>query len=137
MTLEVHSFDPLDLLLQPESRVPETGRPYLAAGYLELLRDAGPSFTARADKRVMLCGGIAINPSNSERWLWSFLMNDAGPHMLALHRAVRRMLEIHPGRIVATTPMGFPQGCRWLLLLGFKRLGTSQELPGQWLYGKV
>lgn len=97
----------------------------------------GPAFTAWDGSRVMACGGIAVGtPIGS--MLWSYIDDRAGRHFVAIDRAARRLIASHPGPLVAATERGFPQGCRWLDMLGFIRAGRLQDVlpeqPDLWLY---
>lgn len=128
--MRVAPFEPyhLDLLraqgVQPAqaavvSLVPST--------YASLARPAGPALTAwRPDGRIVVCGGI-LTYSPRHGMLWGVLADDAGQHMLALHRMVRRFLGTVPQRrIEATVEEGFRPGCRWLELLGFDYEGLMR-----------
>lgn len=89
----------------------------------------GRALTAFDGERVLLCGGIV--PLGHIGILWALLAEDAGHHMIALHRATKRFLGIHPPRrIEASVEKGFNAGCRWIELLGFRFEG---EMPG---YGR-
>lgn len=94
----------------------------------------GLSMTALEGDHVVLCGGIIpLGPGMG--MLWAALSADAGNHMLWLHRATRRFLDIEPRRrIEATVEEGFPAGCRWLELLGFRWEGP---MPGYGLKGET
>ena len=94
----------------------------------------GRALTVRDGDRIIMCGGLlGIAPNMSI--LWALLSEEAGRHMLWLHRATVRFLDINPPkRIEASVEVGFPQGCRWLKLLGFKYEGKS---PGFGLNGET
>jgi hypothetical protein len=86
----------------------------------------GCALTARADGRVICCGGVVpFFP-----WLgvlWAILSWDAGIHMVELHRAVGRFLNAQSyRRMEASVPTSFGAGCRWLTLLGFKEEGILE-----------
>lgn len=92
---------------------------HVPAGYASLARIPGPALTARDGERIVLCGGILpIGPKMGV--LWAVLSETAGAHMLWLHRATQRFIAINPPRrLEASVEKGFPQGCRWLELMGF------------------
>lgn len=104
------------------------------ASYASLARLPGPALTGRVGDQILMCGGmIPMGPTVGV--LWALLSEAAASHMLTLHRGVRRFLEINPPRrLEATVEKGFPQGCRWLELLGFKPEG---EMPGYGLNGET
>lgn len=93
----------------------------------ESVKPAGVALTAFAGDRVILCGGvIPMRPQVGT--LWALVSADAGLHMLWLHRATKRVLTLqHWERIEATVEEGFPEGCRWLTLLGFKSEGPMPK----------
>jgi hypothetical protein len=83
----------------------------------------GCALTAYAEGRVIACGGVVPFAP----WLgtlWAILAKDAGAHMVELHRAVGRFIAAQPyRRLEASVPKGFTAGCRWMLLLGFRKEG--------------
>ena len=100
---------------------------HVPASYASFARPAGLAMTVLDGERVVLCGGI-VPTGPQHGLLWAVLSADAGRHMLWLHRATLRFLDIEPRRrIEATVEKGFPQGRRWLKLLGFKFEG---RMPG-------
>lgn len=100
------------------------------------------TFTAMADGEPIAVGGVT--PLWENRALaWTFIGENAGPHFVALHRAVRRVLDLAPyRRIEADTPCEFEQGHRWLRMLGFnleaERMAAHRPDGGDSaLYAKV
>lgn len=93
----------------------------------ESFSPAGVALTALDGDRIILCGGIV--PSAPQMGtLWAVLSANAGGHMVWLHRATQRVLQLQEWRrIEATVEKGFPQGCRWLRLLGFKYEGDMPK----------
>lgn len=94
----------------------------------------GLAMTARDGEHIVLCGGVIPRASHAYPAvgtvgphvgiLWAVLAADAGRHMLWLHRATLRFLDIEPlRRIEATVEEGFGEGCRWLELMGFESEG--------------
>lgn len=52
---------------------------------------------------------------------WALVSQDAGVHFAAIHRAVRRFLDVSEfRRIEAHVDVDFPQGARWMKMLGFE-----------------
>jgi hypothetical protein len=77
------------------------------------------AFTALVDGKPLMVGGVAELWSN-RALLWSFIGHNAGPHFIAIHRAVLQFLERQPyKRIEAECDCGFEPGHRWLQKLGF------------------
>lgn len=104
--------------LQQVSHVPAT--------YASVEKPPGLSMTARAGERIVLCGGVIVTAPGSGV-LWAVLAADAGRHMLWLHRATKRFLDIEPiRRVEATVEEGFPAGCHWLEMLGFEFEGRMR-----------
>jgi hypothetical protein len=99
---------------------------YVPAGWANLARIPGPALTARLGDSILLCGGILpVGPKMGI--LWALLSAQAGAHLLTLHRATQRFIAIDPPkRLEATVEKGFPQGCRWLELLGFRFEGERE-----------
>jgi hypothetical protein len=93
--------------------------------YASLAMPAGVALTVRDRDRIVLCGGVIPGLHGT---LWAVLAADAGRHMVAIHKITKRFLETQRmRRIEATVEDGFPAGCRWLELLGFKAEGL---MPG-------
>lgn len=109
-------------------------QPYQAAELGEVLvhnhdryRPQGLAFTGRDEHtgEVMVCGGVV--PAYAHLgFLWALVSADAGPHLLQIHRAARRLLEMtRQTRIEASVRKDFEAGCRWLKILGFNAEGES------------
>ena len=107
---------------------------HVPASYASLARVPGPALTARDGERIVLCGGVVpMGPTMGV--LWAVLSEAAGAYMVRLHRGTERFLAINPPRrLEATVEKGFPQGCRWLELLGFTYEG---EMPAYGLDGET
>jgi hypothetical protein len=91
----------------------------------------GDAYTVFDGDRVVSCSGL-IPTVYGLHW-WSIL--GKGAPMLALHKMALRALEVYRETIVATS--NFPEGCRWLDMLGFEQVtkidnygcdGSSQYL---------
>lgn len=78
------------------------------------------SWTGLVGDRVIGCFGVC--PMWHHRaLLWSYMDQTAGKHLIAIHRAVLRYLEVTPyRRIEAEVDCEFEQGHRWLAMLGFE-----------------
>jgi hypothetical protein len=78
------------------------------------------AFTALDGDEVLVCAGVL------ELWAgrgaaWAFLADGVGHRMVAVHRAVRRYFDVLGfRRLEAEVAADFPQGHRWMRLLGFE-----------------
>lgn len=81
----------------------------------------GPNaYTAKVDGRVIVCAGV-VQGMQGQGVAWAFISHDAGKHMLAITRAVKRYLVVCPyERVEAVVDEGFDAGHRWLESLGFE-----------------
>lgn len=78
------------------------------------------AYTGLAGGRVVACAGI-LPCWEGRAVTWAYLDENAGEHMLALHRAVKRFLDnCDIKRIEATVDCEFPEGHRWARMLGFE-----------------
>lgn len=76
-------------------------------------------WTATYDGAPVGCGGLVMHwPGRHMAWV--YLNANAGPHMLFITRAVRRVLDNTDGRIEMTVREDFDAGHRWAKLLGFQ-----------------
>jgi hypothetical protein len=78
------------------------------------------AFTALDGDEVLACAGV-LELWSGRGAAWAFLAEDLGTRMVAVHRAVRRyfgLLDFR--RIEAEVAVDFPQGHRWMRLLGFE-----------------
>lgn len=118
MTVERFHPDHLrEIDLQPAQR--PAAAAFEDAEYVAVI-SAGVAATVRDSAgRVIACGGSVEIDGGSIAW--SFLARDAGRNMVTVVRAARRLIEVSPAPIIATSACDFPQGCRLLELLGFKR----------------
>jgi hypothetical protein len=87
---------------------------------------SGCALAAWADGRVIVCGGVVpFAPWHGT--LWAILAQEAGRHMLEVHRAVGRFLDAQRyRRLEASVPQNFPAACRWLELLHFHPEGVLE-----------
>ena len=77
------------------------------------------SWTLEQDGTVIGCGGTLLRwPGRSEAWL--LLCRDSGPHMLAVVRAIHKILDgTVSTRIECTVRQDFTPGHKLMRLLGF------------------
>lgn len=95
--------------------------------YLTALVASGPALTAESGGAILACAGIARTAFRGG-YLWAFVAQDAGRHMVKLDRCMRRFLDaVKITRIEATVEAGFSPGCRWLEILGFEYEGLMKK----------
>lgn len=130
MSLDVETFRTLHLRLLiaqgvQGSQIQQVS--HVPASYASVERPPGLAMTVRDGERIVMCGGV-IPTGPQHGVLWAVLSAQAGKHMLWLHRATRRFLDMdRRRRIEATVQDGFPAGCRWLEMLDFNFEG---HMPG-------
>lgn len=106
----------LAMRLQPGQ---EKYGPWLTEEYARAL-ESQYAFTALVDERPIVVGGLCELWKN-RALLWSFIDRSAGAHFVAIHRGVKRFLDMQPfRRIEAECDCDFRQGHRWLKMLGFE-----------------
>ena len=102
---------------------------------------AGPEFLSGLTKgacyslldgdTVLACAGLV---PEGDYWVaWAWLSEDAGRHMVTLHRAVRTALEAVRSPVFAYAEDAFPEAGRWLAMLGFRPI-EGCAMPGYTLY---
>jgi hypothetical protein len=95
-------------------------------GFSELAAPPGPALSVFDGEFLLMCGGI-VYQGPGRGALWSLVGDRARPHMNYLHYAAKRFIGMdHWRRLEATCEEGFPQGCRWLKLLGFEFEGLMR-----------
>jgi hypothetical protein len=106
-----------EIALQPHQQ--HLGAALREQGWAEQVSAAGPCWTALADAQPIACAGFQ-DCWEGRAIAWAILADQAGRHMPALTRAVRRALASHPAeRIEAQALVGFAPAARWARLLGF------------------
>lgn len=91
------------------------------------LADAGMAWTMENDGVVIGCAGI-IPQWGNRAMVWAMISRHAGGRMTEIHRAVKRFLESSTyRRIEATVDLGFPEGVKWLKMLGFEYEGLMRS----------
>jgi hypothetical protein len=103
---------------------------HMTPAWLQVLAQGGPAVSAVVDEQIIGSAGIVVQSADAG-FLWGAISQDAGPYFLHLHRAACRLLEMpRLQRIEAVTEVDFPEGRRWLGLLGFECEGrVSQDGP--------
>jgi len=84
------------------------------------LWETGDAYTAIEGDEVLCCAGVhRLWPGRGVAW--ACLSKKAGKHMAAITRAVKRGLDLFEyDRIEAVVSSEFPQGHRWIRMLGFE-----------------
>lgn len=99
---------------------------HVPASYASVRRPPGLAMTVWDGDRILLCGGV-IPTGPGAGLLWALLSAAAGGRMVWMHRATQRFLALEPlRRLEASVQEGFPAGCRWLEMLGFKYEGPLE-----------
>jgi RimJ/RimL family protein N-acetyltransferase len=136
---EFHPYDLEDLQFQP-----------MQADYKEetistqqgmALKEAGDSFTATVNGIPIGCIGL-VNHWKGRRYVWAYLSDEAGKHMVSLTRAIKRWLKYHgEGRIETAVDCRFEEAIRWVEMLGFEREGKMRHWSPTgddfWLYARI
>lgn len=113
----------LALQLQDEQAY---SKPFITEEYAKWL-EGEYAFTALVDGKPIAVAGVTELWAN-RALMWSFLGKDAGPHLLAIHKATLRAIKALPyRRLEADTPCDFVEGHRWLKMLGFKLEAERME----------
>ncbi|MDP9066611.1 MAG: hypothetical protein M3O06_12200 [Pseudomonadota bacterium] len=125
--MTVVPFQPFHLEILRAQGIQAAQVSHVPATYAKFQRPPGPALTVFHGEQVILCGGI-VTVGSGMGILWAVLSKNAGRHMVWLHRATQRFLQLQElRRIEATVEAGFAAGCRWIELLGFKFEG---DMPG-------
>lgn len=112
------------LLLQPSQAMMQAT--LADPSYGPSLAAAGPAYSAVDGDEVFACAGL-IQQWQGRAIAWALISSEAGRHMLAIHRAVWRALDLHPFRRVETAVASdFEEGHRWARMLGFEREGRMR-----------
>lgn len=82
--------------------------------------EQGYAQTGEVDGEVMAI--IGVMPMWPGRAIaWAYISENAGKHFPVIHRHVKKFLDnCGIRRIEATVDVGFPEGCRWMKMLGFE-----------------
>lgn len=78
------------------------------------------AYTALDGDEVLICAGV-IEMWKGRGAAWAFIAENLGARMVAVHRAVRNYFDLLDfRRIEAEVLLDFPQGHRWVRMLGFE-----------------
>lgn len=90
-----------------------------APGHGVALAAAGPAYSAVDGNAVIACAGL-MKQWDERAIAWAIMAAETGRHMLAITRAVKRGMALHPfRRIEAAVRADFEAGHRWMEMLGF------------------
>ena len=125
--MRIEQFKPehlTELLLQPSQAMMQ---PVLSQrDYGTALASAGPAYTVIIDDNVVACLGI-IPQWEGRAIAWGLIGSEAGKEFYAIHKAVKRFLDLQDYRRIETAVSSdFEQGHRWAKLLGFENEGTMR-----------
>lgn len=125
--MTVVPFQPIHLEILSAQGVQPAQISHVPASCAKFSRPLGPCVTAFDGEQVILCGGIVSTPGLWMGIAWAVLSKDAGKHMVWIHRAVKRFIEMQDlRRIEATVEESFSEGCRWARILGFEYEGSMR-----------
>ncbi len=94
-------------------------------GYFEML-SRGQAFTGVVGDTVIGCAGC-IDQWDNRTIAWALVSASAGRHMVSVHRAVAGFLAQAKSRRIETfVDAEFPEGRRWMSMLGFKQEGRME-----------
>jgi len=95
-------------------------------GYAASLKKAGPAFSAMVDDEIIASLGVIPQWTN-RAVAWGLVGEKANRHLLAVHRAVTRFLDMTEYRRIETSvATQFAEGHRWARMLGFVNEGTMR-----------
>jgi hypothetical protein len=98
---------------------------------LHALTDSPFSFTMEVDGKPL----AALGPTET-REIWAYLGHDLKRHMVRLVRYTRAMLEMY-GRCWARVDRNNPEGERFMLLLGLRKVKMAEEgTMDTWVYDR-
>lgn len=105
--------------LRPQDHQISVGE-LVGADYDRWLLAGGPAYTARRlDGQVMACFGV-VEQWDGRGMAWAVLDREAGKHLLSITRKARGWFDAMAyRRVEAYIDTKFPQGRRWVHLLGF------------------
>lgn len=120
MSFDLKKFRARDLQQMTEQESMSYLTKFITPEHMAELEMSDWSYTGRVNGRVVVCTGVAeYAPHRGEGW--AILDRDCKKEFLTIHRVVRRFLMACPlKRIEATIDLDFPQGHRWVRMLGFK-----------------
>lgn len=94
--------------------------------YGSWLEKSGPAFSAAVGDEII--ASLGITPQWENRAVaWGLIGKQARRHFVPLTKAIMRFLELCEYRRIETpVDVGFEEGDRWAMMLGFKREGTMR-----------
>ena len=124
--IEVKTFHAHDMELLSLQDEQKHLKPFLTKGHATDL-EGRESFTAWSKERVLGCAGvIVLEPHRA--LCWTLLSSSLGILFVGVHRAVSRFLNLQKDlRLEAQAVAGFPEGQRWLEMLGFVKEGYAKK----------
>lgn len=124
--MQVRPFRPVDLA-QLKLQQQQSYLGGLSLQYAEALAKGGDCYTIEEGDELIACIGL-IHFWPRRRYAWAFLSKDAGFHMIAMHKKIKRWLSLRgSGRIETAVDCNFPAAIRWAEMLGFEREGLMRE----------
>lgn len=112
-----------DVALQPEQEHEPANRAQAAV----MSNGHAVAMVDQVTGHTIGCGGLCP-VKDGEAVAWTYIGRDAGPHLVALVREMRRVLDDARYPVVkAATLQGFAPGERMLALLGFSKTGELQH----------
>lgn len=95
--------------------------------YRIALQGSGPAFSALHDGHALICAGLVI-PWEGRGIAWAMVGGDAGPHFVAISKAIKRFLSLQDlRRIDAYVEADFVNGNRWIKMFGFEFEGLMRS----------
>jgi hypothetical protein len=124
---DLHDLEQMEVQQKHKELVPVLFNSYLSARRMLEGPWAWTAWTEHG-RPVASCG--ILNNGGA----WAFLSEDLRRDMVAVTRAVRRVLELHAavkGPVFADIDGSFAEGVRWAKFLGFQ---PGAEDPSRWWY---
>lgn len=95
--------------------------------YLISLEKNSVAFSGLVNGKVIGIAGF-LQLDVQRAIIFAILDKNSGEHFLAIHKAVRRFLELQPfPRIEAAIDCNFDQAVRWIEMLGFEKEGRMKK----------
>lgn len=124
--MDIREFHPIDLRCMEVQEKQALGAMQATDEKL-LAVSQYPSHTIWQDGRPIFCGG-AVELWAGRFVVWAYVSIDAGAYFLGVHRAVKEFLDALPARRMETAvACDFPQGHRWVRMLGFRMEAERME----------
>ena len=117
--IEVVKFQAADMEAIKDQPAQIYVREFLTEEHLQALALQEFSYTIKIRGRIVACTGV-IQYWKDRGEAWTFIHEDCKKEFYAIHKIVKRFLDICPlKRIEATVDIGFIEGHRWVKNLGF------------------